>query len=284
MGARDVADTREPVASVHAVLAAFPGEWLLVFDNAADWASVERFLHPAGRGRVLITSQNQHWPHAQAMQVPVLGTDASAGLLVSRSGDADQQAARELAEELGGLPLALEQAAAYIQATGITLASYLSIFRDHRADLLARGEAAGHVANVTGTLGLALSRLAEEAPTAAGLVWLLAFLAPEPVPVALLLSDTRIASEFAPDVAAAVGWLFGDPIALADAVAALRRYSLVTPVGDGVVLVHRLVQRITRAQGSAEVADLWKQAAAALVETAIPSDTNLPGTWLACAL
>ena len=37
--------------------------------------------------------------------------------------------ATELADELGGLPLALEQAAAYIQATGATLAGYLSLFR-----------------------------------------------------------------------------------------------------------------------------------------------------------
>src|SRR5437762_2674287 len=86
-----------------------------------------------------------------------------------------------------GLPLALEQAAAYIQATGTTLARYQSVFRDRRADLLARGEAAGHPADVAATLGLALSRLAEEAPAAAGLARLLACLAPEPVPLDLML-------------------------------------------------------------------------------------------------
>jgi hypothetical protein len=50
LGARNVSDTRDPVASVHAVLAAFPGEWLLVFDNAPDRASVEGFLPPGGAG------------------------------------------------------------------------------------------------------------------------------------------------------------------------------------------------------------------------------------------
>ena len=166
LGVRDLADVRNPVASVHAVLAKFPVSWLVIFDNAPDRAAVEAFLPPAGRGRVLITSQSAVWPPGQAVQVPVLSTEVAAGFLVNRTGDPDERAAKELAEGLGGLPLALEQAGAYIQATGTTLAGYASLFRDRRADLLARGEAAGHPADVAATLGLALSRLAEEAPTA----------------------------------------------------------------------------------------------------------------------
>ena len=63
--------------------------------------------------------------------------------------------------ELGGLPLGLEQAAAYMQATGTTLATYLPMFQTRQTDLLARGEAVGHRAHVAATLGLALSRLEE---------------------------------------------------------------------------------------------------------------------------
>ena len=178
LGAREVVDARDPVASVHAVLAAFPAGWLVVFDNAPGQEAVQRFLPPAGRGRVLITTQSAVWPPGQAVEVPVLDIAVAAGFLVNRTGDADERAAQELAGELGGLPLALEQAAAYIQATGTTLAGYLSVFRDRRADLLARGQAAGHPADVATTLGLALSRLEEQAPAAAGLLRLLAFLAP----------------------------------------------------------------------------------------------------------
>jgi hypothetical protein len=50
LGTRDVADARDPVASVHAVLAAFPAEWLLLFDNAPDRASVQGFLPRRGPG------------------------------------------------------------------------------------------------------------------------------------------------------------------------------------------------------------------------------------------
>jgi TPR repeat protein len=284
LGLRDVFDTRDPVASVHSVLAAFPDEWLLVFDNAPSWASVEKFLPPAGRGKVLITSQNQHWPYAQALQVPVLGTKVAADFLASRAGDPDQQAAAELAGELDGLPLALEQAGAYIHATGTNLAGYLSMFRERRADMLTRGEAAGHPANVAATLSLALSRLTEETPAAVGLARLLACLAPEPVPLALLFADAQIASQLAPDVAAAAGLLVGDAVAVADTVAALRRYSLVTPAGDGLVLMHRLVQAVALAQVPADVADQWEQGAAALVEAAVPADSDLPAAWPVCAV
>jgi Domain of unknown function (DUF4062)/Tetratricopeptide repeat len=274
----------DPVAAMHAILATYPAGWLLVFDNAPDRASVERFLPPAGDGRVLITSRNALWPPGQAVEVPVLDTEVAAGFLAARTRDADHQAAVGLAEELGGLPLALEQAAAYTQATGTTLAGYLSLFADRRADLLARGEATGHPADVAATLGLALSRLEEEAPYAAGLLRLLAWLAPEPVPLALLLSNAQVAGELAPEVAVLVGPLLGDSIAAGDAVAALRRYSLLTPAGDGLVLVHRVVQAITLAQLSAEVAGQWKQAAAALVEAAVPADPDQPAAWPVCAV
>ena len=247
LGAREIADSHDPVATVHAVLARHRAGWLLVFDNAPDRASIEPFLPPAGPGRVLITTQNQHWPPSQALEVPMLDSGVAVGFLVNRTGDPDRAAASDLAAELGGLPLALEQAAAYMQATGTTLAGYLPLFRARQADLLARGEAAGHPSDVAASLGLTLSRLEGQAPAAAGLVRLLAFLAPEPVPVSLLFAN-QAAGLLRPEVAATVRPLLGDPVAAGDAITALRRYSLASPAGNGLLLVHRLVQAITRAQ------------------------------------
>ncbi len=50
LGVRDLADARDPVASVHAVLARKESGWLLVFDNVTDRAAVEAFVPPAGAG------------------------------------------------------------------------------------------------------------------------------------------------------------------------------------------------------------------------------------------
>jgi Domain of unknown function (DUF4062) len=229
LGAGGAAGGGDPVAAVHSALAGYPGQWLLIFDNAPGQGPVRALLPPAGNGRVLITSQSAVWPPGQAVEVPVLGTEVAAAFLVNQTGDPDSRAAAALAGELGGLPLALEQAAAYIQAAGTTLAGYLALFADRRADLLARGETPGHPADVAATLGLALSRLEAEAPAAAGLLRLLAGLAPEPVPLALLLADARAAGELAPDVAVSLGPLLGDPVAAGDAVAALRRNTALRP-------------------------------------------------------
>jgi Domain of unknown function (DUF4062)/Tetratricopeptide repeat len=284
LGTDGAAAGGDPVAAVHSALADHSGHWLLIFDNAPGQGPVRGFVPPAGNGRVLITSQSAIWPPGQAVEVLVLGTEVAAVFLVKQTGDPDSQAAATLAAELGGLPLALEQAAAYVQAVGITLAGYLALFRDRRADLLARGETPGHPAGVAATLGLALSRLEAEARSAAGLLRLLACLAPEPVPLALLLADAQTADRLDPDVVATVGSLLGDAVAASDAVAALRRYSLITPAADGMVLVHRLVQAITLDQTPADTRRQWEETAAALVEAAVPADTSLSAAWPVCAV
>jgi len=278
------ADSGDPVAAVHGVLAVSLARWLLVFDNAPDRASVARFMPPAGPGRVLVTSRNQIWPPGQALDVPVLDSEVAAEFLVSRTGDTDRRAALELAGELGGLPLALEQAAAYVQASGESLAGYLSLFLQRRADLLRRGEPTGYPETVATTWRVAFEDLQDAAPGAAGLLRLLAFCAPEGIPLRLLLQPRPgLAGQLAPEVAPVLAPLLEDELAAGDAIGALRRYSLISPPADGLVSVHRLVQAVTADQMPAELAREWQQAAAALVEAAIPGDTFPPESWPVCA-
>ena len=285
LGARGLADARDPVTSVHAVLARFAAPWLLIFDNAADMASVAAFLPPAGPGQMLITSRNPAWPPGQVLDVPVLAPDVAAGFLASRTDDPDRQAAWDLAGVLGGLPLALEQAAAYMQAAGDTLAGYLGLFRHRRAALLARGQPTGYSKTVASTWALAFGRLQHTEPGAVGLLRLLAFCAPEAIPLRLLLQPRpELARRLGDEVVPVLAPLLEDPLAAGDAIGALHRYSLVTPAADRSVSVHRLVQAVTADQMPAELAREWQQAAAALIEAAIPGDTGLPGTWPVCAV
>ena len=284
LGARELLDAREPVAAVHGVLAASPTAWLLVFDNAPDRATVAPFVPPAGRGRVLVTSRDSIWPPGQVLDVPVLDRDVAAEFLVNRTGHADRQAASELADELGGLPLALEQAAAFIQVTGQSIAGYLASFRQRRPEMLARGEATGYGSTVAATWSLAFGRLDQSAPIGAGLLRLLAFCAPEAIPLRLLLQPRpRLAERLGDEVATVLEPLLEDSLAADDAISALRRYSLVTPAADGSVSVHRLVQAVTADQMPAELVRQWRHAAAALIEDAIPRDTGTPESWRVCA-
>jgi hypothetical protein len=277
-------DGGDPVAAVHGVLAASAAPWLLVFDNAPDRKSVAPFVPPAGRGRVLITSQNQVWPPGQFLPVPVLDRQVAAEFLVGRTGDGDRHEALELADELGGLPLALEQAAAYVQVSGESLAGYLALFRRRRADMLGRGEAIGYSQTVATTWRLAFEDLQQAAPGAVGLLRLLAFCAPEAIPLRLLLQPRPgLAGRLGKEVAPVLAPLLEDPLAAGDAIAALRRYSLISPPADGSVSVHRLVQAVTADQMPANLARQWQQAAAVLIEDAIPCDTAPPQTWPVCA-
>ena len=285
LGARDMLDARDPVASVHGVLAAYRGDWLIVFDNAPDRASVETFLPPAGRGRVLITSRNQIWPPGQALDVPVLDQEVAAEFLINRTGDQDRQAALGLASELGGLPLGLEQAAAYVQATGDNLAGYLALFRQRRVAMLARGEPTGSSQTVATTWSLAFEHVQEAEPTAVGLLQLLANFAPEAIPLSLLLQPRPgLGDELGLGIAPVLVPLLEDPLAAKDAIAALRRHSLISAPADGAVSVHRLVQAVTIAQMRAELATAWRRAAAVVIEAALPADPRSPDVWHAFAL
>jgi Domain of unknown function (DUF4062)/Tetratricopeptide repeat len=274
LGARELTD---PVASVHGVLAAYSQDWLLMFDNAPDWAAVAAFVPPAGPGRVLITSRDPFLPPGLALDVPVLGKGIAAEFLVCRTGDTDEQAALGLAAELGGLPLALEQAAAYIQASGGRLVGYLALFQQRRADLLARGKPTGYPGTVATTWRLAFEHLNQGA---VGLLRLLANCAPEAIPLNLLLRPhPGFASQFGPEVAPVLTPLLEDELAANDAIAALRRHSLISQPADGSVSVHRLVQATTIDQMPAELAAAWRRAAEVVIEATLPADPRSPDSW-----
>jgi hypothetical protein len=163
--------------------------------------------------------RSRRWPPADA-----------AGLLLARTGEAGPEAeaaAATLAATLGGLPLALEQAGAYVAATGaVTLASYAELFATRALELLRRGQPLGYQHTVATTWSLALQRLHESEPAAVDLRTLASFLGPDDLPLLLL---AKHANELPEPLAATAA----DPLALADAVAALRRYSLVRVVADG---------------------------------------------------
>jgi hypothetical protein len=167
-----------------------------------------------------------------------------------------------------------------MSATGHSINGYLELFRQRSLELLARGQPVGYDRRVTTTWGLALDQLQQTAPQAAGLLRLLACCAPEAIPLDLLLQPRpELAERFGVTVAPVLVPLLDDPLAASDAVAALRRYSLISQPHGGAVSVHRLVQAITLAQLPAEAARAWRQAAGFLIEPALPGDARQPANW-----
>ena len=216
-------DTRE---ALWAELDRNPG-WLIVFDNADEPRELEPFLPRAQHGDVIITSHNPAWRRlARPLPLPPLTRTESIAFATARTGDPDRSGAAALAGLLGDLPLALEQACAYIEQTGMSVPDYVRLFEQRRANLLLR-EQGGPGPTIATTWGLAFDRLRVRSPLAAVLLETMAFLAPDAIDVAVL---TPLAE---------------DELDLHDAIGELLRLSLVDREGP-LVRLHGLLQDVIR--------------------------------------
>jgi TIR domain len=159
------------------------GGWLLVFDNAEPTASVIGSF-PEGDGALLVTSRDPAWRRQTTVLLPVETLDRaeSVRLLRRRTGDDDKAAADQLAEALGDLAVALEQAAAYGEAEQLPLASYLGLFHADAADLLAEGQPTDYTDTVATTGALAMAKAGTRSAAAPDLLRLFAFLGPDKAP------------------------------------------------------------------------------------------------------
>ena len=141
---RDESDSNKVVAAVRRWLGREPG-YLLILDNADDPALVKPYLPPDPKGHVLLTSRAHNFDVLgvrKPIGLPVLTPAEALEFLLKRTGregpldPAEQDAAQTLAGELGYLPLALEQAAAYMVEHEESFSVYLGAYRALRLKLL----------------------------------------------------------------------------------------------------------------------------------------------------
>lgn len=261
------------VQSVKDRLTAMPN-WLLVFDNARKHEEIDLYL-PAG-GHVIITSRNPDWRTiADPLPVGTLRPEDAVDFLHKRSGQHDQRASTELVEELGWLPLAVEQAAAYIEVNNKPISDYLSLFRKHRQQLLKRGQPVSYPDTVETTWELSFNELEERSPAGAALLSLCAFLAPDDIPIDVITA----ASDRVPEPLASAA---EDELHFDEAASALRRYSLVERRHEA-LSVHRLVQIVARDRMEESARKLWAASAARVILKAFPYDSDDVSTWETCA-
>ena len=246
--------------------------WLLVFDNAEDPAGLRPWWPPAS-GRVLVTSRNPAWGGlATTVPLDVLSRSEAVAFLRRRIGR-DDPGFDQLAEALGDLPLALEQAAAYLDETATTPGAYLGLLATSARELFALGRPATTEQTIATTWTVSLQRLREQAPAAEDLLVLCAFLAPDDIPRDL---PGRHAEVLPARLAATVQ----DTLAYQQVIGALRRYSLISTSQDGGALsVHRLVQAVTRQQLDEEQQRRWAAIALRMVRAGFPADHTNPAAW-----
>jgi hypothetical protein len=271
--------------AVRAVLDALRrrSDWLLILDNVQRPQDLAGY-RPGGAGQVLITSRYPGWGGLGGrLEVDVLTRAETVTLLRRRLPDLadqlDDRLADELAAELGDLPLAVSQAAGYLESTGLRVADYLRRFRARRGSLLAHGEAGLYYrGRLDAAWTLSLDRLAAESPAAVALLQVAAFLAPEPIPLHLFTGHDRHDGGHVELLAEPLRAVAADPDALDDVIGQIVGYSLARRQGEQIRL-HRLVQAAIRHQLSPAVRQREQDRALALLTAAHPGDPFDSATW-----
>ena len=249
---KDESDSNKVAAAVRRWLGREPG-YLLILDNADDPALVKPYLPPDPKGHVLLTSRAHNFDVLgirKPIGLPVLTPDEALEFLLKRTGregpldPAEQDAARTLADELGYLPLALEQAAAYMVEHEEAFSVYLAAYRTLRLKLLDEmGPVAGeYPETVRTTWKRSFDAVAAASPASIALLRLSAFFAPDAIPYELILEG---ASELGEPLASALASPPGGDHALNKLLTPLARHSLVRRDPEArTYSVHRLVQAV----------------------------------------
>jgi tetratricopeptide (TPR) repeat protein len=281
---RQESDQQRIVTAVQSWLSTH-SRWLLIWDNLEDLELLHRFLPSARQGAILITTRCQTLGTlALGLELSPMGREEGMLFLLRRAKVLEPEAASEqiqqfaqqlpteyaAAEQLitamDGLPLALDQAGAYIEETRCSFSSYLRSFEQQIHEFLDRRGALGvdHPHSVIATLGLACQRASERDPSALDLLHFCALVSPDAIPERLLLMGVSQPG------------LVLDPVAansdqLDQSIAALRSLSLVQRHPETQTLsLHRLVQTVLRELMSEQERSVWMRRVTAVLNRAFP--------------
>jgi tetratricopeptide (TPR) repeat protein len=251
--------------------------WLLILDNADEMNILPPFLPPRLGGHLILTTRSAA-PGRIARRILVETFSEEQGMLflLRRTGlldpdgnllqalPEDQALARQITQEVGGLPLALDQIGSYIEATGCNFATYQQHYLQHQAELLEKynGGIADHPEPVATTWSLSFQHVEERDPAAAELLRLCAFLAPDAL-------EEEMLRQGADTLGPVLAPVMSDDYLLNRSIEVLRAYSLIDrDVHTKALTMHRLVQVVLRNSLSLENQKLWMQRAIAVVNIA----------------
>jgi tetratricopeptide (TPR) repeat protein len=265
------------------------GGWLLILDNADDLTMANQFIPPGKNGHVLLTTQGRAVGRmARLVEIQEMGAEDGALFVLRRASlikedsavdaasEADQASAKEIATQLDGLPLALDQAAAYIEETECGLVDYLNRYQHHPLELLRhRGweapdqsdsVATDHPASVALTFALSFENVEKANPTAAELLRFCAFVDRDGIPV-------EVFSKGAPELGSVLETLGSDDLALDSAMSKILKYSLLKrdrrdPKAK--IRSHRLVRDVLKQGMDQSTQRLWAERTVRAVGRAFP--------------
>ena len=256
------ADTRTETAQRTVIwLTQTDKRWLVVFDNADDERLLAPWVPKSGNGMSLITTRNNAFNQlGKVLDIGSLPVDVATEFLIDRVSElnaaaaADRPAATEVAKRLQGLPLALEQAGAWVASSGLnTFGRYLTLLMDVTKNPFPDGTVPLEYERSTwDAIQISVNAAVLRSVNAERLLRVMGWLAPDDIAVTWLTG------------AADLPYLNLDEELVIEALQALEQFSLIVVERDH-VNVHRVVQAFARrtndavASGAAAVAVLGRQ-------------------------
>jgi len=277
---KNAKEVQETVDAVKRWLEANTG-WLLVFDNADEPRVVKPFLPREVNGHILVTSRASVFDMLnipKPVRLDQMEPDEARDFLFKRTArepekaDPEEiEAANDIAKELGYLPLALEQAGAFITDTVSSFQNYLTSYRNRRLQLLEeRGPVTGdyHESVVT-TWTMNFEQVQKASEASADLLRFSAFLHPHRIPLELVKDG---APELGDALAEALENVADDPVSLDRVLEPLTRYSLIRRnKEDDTYDIHRLVQEVIKDGMDESGQRLWAERTVRALNRAFPS-------------
>lgn len=247
------------------------GNWLLIYDDAQNPEDIYNpiktdinFLPQSATGHVLITSRNPNWTSiARPFNIQVFSQEEAVKFVQKRIGHVSVLEASELAKELGYLPLALEQAAAFIIETpGITVQRYLKIFRERHQQLWEKEKPPiNYPETIATTWSISIEKIQEENSDAVDLLTLCAFFASDDIPTSIFKQA------------------IDDELEFSEITKCLKKFSLIEGLSDK-ISVHRLVQLVTRDNLNESKRRFWISGAITLLLRTFDFNPDDPRTWV----
>ncbi|GHJ37779.1 FxSxx-COOH system tetratricopeptide repeat protein [Streptomyces sp. TS71-3] len=251
-------------------------KWLLVFDNAENVEAVRPYFPTGGTGKILITSRNQEWDRvARTLSVDVFTREESKALLRRRARDLSDTDADLLAEALGDLPLAIEQAAAWQAVTGMAVPEYLRLIKEKIAELMLElVPSPDYPMSVAAAWDVSLRQLEQRNPAALQLLQVCSFFAPEPI--SRRLFNNARSTSIAPELDDALR----HPIKLGRAIREIGIYALARiEHRHDTIQLHRLVQAVLVNRMSPQQQADMRHGAHLLLADANPNEPEARELW-----
>ena len=255
--------------------------WLLVIDNLDVIEVVKGFLPENGTHKhTVITTRNPNADGipAEGVEIRLLDSDEAVELLSTLSkvavpeNSTERQDAALIVQTLDHLPLAIEQAAAFIREVTQNYSSFLKHYQKRSRELhnwVPKGNRQ-YKFSVATTWSLSFDIIRKTYPTVAKLFQILSFFNPDGILIDFLISSSKALDTHIREI-------IEDEITRSDALLELEKFSLIkwNRLESETIVIHRLVQAVIRDEMSPEDVATLARDVVDMCDASFPEEWNM---------